>query len=44
MKVTMKLSIIPTLLAFVILGTLGVVVIQTQDIDLFPKTEKSIVY
>lgn len=44
MKVFLKLSVLPTVVAFILLAGLGYSVITTQEIDIFPKTEKSIVY
>lgn len=39
-----KLSLAPTIIAFIVLGVLGYFVYQNLEIDILPKTEKSIVY
>ncbi|MCK5759220.1 MAG: efflux RND transporter permease subunit [Clostridiales bacterium] len=44
LKVVFKFSIVPTLVAFIVLGGLGYLVVQELEIDILPKTEKSIVY
>jgi len=44
MKKVFKLSLAPTIIAFLILGGLAYAVIENLEIDIMPKTEKSIVY
>lgn len=39
-----KMSLPITAIAFILLGILGYRIVQTQEIDILPKTEKSIVY
>ena len=44
LKVVFRFSIVPTLVAFIVLGGLGYLVVENLEIDILPKTEKSIVY
>ncbi len=44
MKSLFKLSLAPTIIAFLVLGGLIYLVVENLDIDIMPKTEKSIVY
>ena len=44
MKSVFKLSLAPTIIAFLVLGGLVYLVVENLDIDIMPKTEKSIVY
>ncbi len=44
MKKVFSLSLAPTIIAFLLLGWFGYVAVTTLEIDILPKTEKSIVY
>ena len=44
MKAVFKLSLAPTIIAFLVLGALVYAVIENLEIDIMPKTEKSIIY
>ncbi|MCK5130281.1 MAG: efflux RND transporter permease subunit, partial [Clostridiales bacterium] len=44
MKSIFKLSLAPTIIAFLVLGVLSYLVVMRLEIDILPKTEKSIVY